>query len=33
LFGDDPSKAKGKSRKKSSASDGLVDLITRGISK
>ena len=33
LFGDDPSKAKGKSKKKSSAADGLVDLITRGISK
>jgi hypothetical protein len=32
LFGDDPSKAKGKS-KKPSASDRLVDLITRGISK
>lgn len=33
LFGDDPSKAKGKSKKKSSATDGLVDLITRGIAK
>ena len=33
LFGDDPSKAKGKSKKKPSASDRLVDLITRGISK
>jgi hypothetical protein len=33
LFGDDPSKGKGKSKKKSSATDGLVDLITRGISK
>jgi hypothetical protein len=33
LFGDDPSKAKSRSKKKSSASDGLVDLITRGISK
>ncbi|MEX2110570.1 MAG: hypothetical protein WD802_08205 [Gemmatimonadaceae bacterium] len=31
LFGDDPSKAKGKSKKKPSASDRLVDLITRGI--
>ena len=33
LFGDDPSKAKGRSKKKSSAADGLVDLITRGIAK
>jgi hypothetical protein len=33
LFGDDPSKAKGRTKKKSSATDGLVDLITRGISK
>jgi hypothetical protein len=33
LFGDDPSKGKGKSKKKSSATDELVDLITRGISK
>jgi hypothetical protein len=34
LFGDDPSRAKGNSKKKkSSATDGLVDLITRGISK
>ena len=33
LFGDDPSKARGKSKKKSSATDELVDLITRGISK
>lgn len=33
LFGDDPSKPKGKSKKKSSTSDGLVDLITRGISR
>jgi hypothetical protein len=33
LFGDEPSKGKGKTKKKSSASDGLVDLITRGISK
>ena len=34
LFGDEPRKAKkGKSNKKSTASDGLVDLITRGISR
>jgi hypothetical protein len=34
LFGDDPSRAKGNSKKKkSSATDGLVDLITRGISR
>jgi hypothetical protein len=34
LFGEDPSRAKGNSKKKkSSATDGLVDLITRGISK
>jgi hypothetical protein len=34
LFGDEPRKTKkGKSNKKSTASDGLVDLITRGISR
>jgi creatinine amidohydrolase/Fe(II)-dependent formamide hydrolase-like protein len=35
LFGDDPSKAKAKSNKKksSNATDELVDLIKRGISK
>ena len=34
LFGDEPGKAKkGKSNKKSTASNGLVDLITRGVSR
>jgi hypothetical protein len=34
LFGDEPRKAKkGKTNKKSTASDGLVDLITRGVSR
>ena len=34
LFGDEPRKAKkGKSNKKSTASEGLVDLITRGVSR
>jgi hypothetical protein len=33
LFGDDPSKSRGRSKKKSSATDEIVDLITRGISK
>ena len=34
LFGDEPRKVKkGKSNKKSTASDGLVDLITRGVSR
>ncbi len=34
LFGDEPGKAKkGKSNKKSTTSNGLVDLITRGISR
>src|SRR5688572_26252250 len=34
LFGDEPEKAKkGKTNKKSTASDGLVELITRGVSR
>ena len=33
LFGDEPRAKKGKSNKKSTASNGLVDLITRGVSK
>jgi hypothetical protein len=34
LFGDEPGKTKrGKSNKKSTAANGLVDLITRGVSR